>query len=210
MTQHPVWAAAAAEVDDVIRQVAADRPGWLEARLQPPHIAVDGSGCWVWQHPTCPRGYARLSMGQPYDRKLRVHRVAYILNRGPIPYGMTLDHLCRNTSCVNPDHLEPCSVGENRARAPQPGSQHNKAKTTCPRGHAYEGENLREAALRTGRRECRACHTARFVRDRELQRRAAQRLDMSLKGYLKRHGASGRRAAEVLGIPWEAARHIAA
>lgn len=35
------------------------------------------------------------------------HRAFYEKYRGPIADKMVIDHLCRNTSCVNPDHLEP-------------------------------------------------------------------------------------------------------
>jgi HNH endonuclease len=37
---------------------------------------------------------------------LRVHRFAWELLNGPIPDGPTIDHLCRNTLCVKPAHLE--------------------------------------------------------------------------------------------------------
>lgn len=45
-----------------------------------------------------------------------VHRVAYEMVKGPIPNGMTIDHLCRNRACFNPDHMEPVTRGENCRR----------------------------------------------------------------------------------------------
>lgn len=202
MVRPPVWAAAAAELDDVIRQVAAERPGWFEARLRPPYIVVDRSGCWVWQRQKNAKGYSRITTPQPFNRKVRAHRVSYILTRGPIPYGMTLDHLCRNTSCVNPDHLEPCSAVENRARSPHQLGAIHAAKTHCPQGHPYEGDNLRPNHLRGGNRDCSTCHRARHQRDMALQRLAAQQLGLTVTQYRTQYGQSGRRAAEVLGIPW--------
>jgi hypothetical protein len=35
---------------------------------------------------------------------------------GPIPSGMQIDHLCRNTLCVNPDHMEVVTNAENGRR----------------------------------------------------------------------------------------------
>ncbi|MBO0884191.1 MAG: HNH endonuclease [Mycobacterium sp.] len=82
------------------------------------------------------------------------HVFAYELLVGPIPTGMQLDHLCRNRSCVNPDHLEPVSQRVNLLRgATQPAF--NTAKTHCPQGHPYEGDNL--AFNRDGSRFCRTC-----------------------------------------------------
>jgi len=40
----------------------------------------------------------------------------YVMAKGPIPDGLTLDHLCRVRHCVNPDHLEPVTQTENRRR----------------------------------------------------------------------------------------------
>ena len=62
------------------------------------------------------------------------HRVAYELEIGPIPDGMTLDHLCKNTRCVNPAHLEVVTRGDNARR----GVPRNAKKTHCPKGHRYD------------------------------------------------------------------------
>jgi hypothetical protein len=84
-----------------------------------------------------------------------VHRVAYELLVGPIPEGLELDHLCRNTRCVNPEHLEPVTGRENLMRAVSSWAAKNAAKTHCPQGHPYDEENTK--VKRDGGRACRAC-----------------------------------------------------
>lgn len=69
-------------------------------------------GCWLWTGATT-LGYGRFGLG---GKSIRAHRVAWELTRGPIPAGMTLDHLCHTTTCVRPDHLEPVSQSENSRR----------------------------------------------------------------------------------------------
>jgi hypothetical protein len=43
-------------------------------------------------------------------------RIVYTLLRGPIPDGLTLDHVCLNKTCVNPWHLEPVEAIVNLRR----------------------------------------------------------------------------------------------
>lgn len=44
------------------------------------------------------------------------YKVFYELFKGLVPKGKHIDHLCRNRTCVNPDHLEAVSQGENNRR----------------------------------------------------------------------------------------------
>lgn len=84
-----------------------------------------GAGeCWSWLGRKLPAGYGVINYGvrrsefgdTVVETSTTAHRVAYEFLVGPIPEGLTLDHLCLNTSCVNPAHLEPCTRAENTRR----------------------------------------------------------------------------------------------
>lgn len=80
------------------------------------YVAVDrgyDTPCWEWQGAKWPSGYGMIRFG---SRRLLAHRVTYERMVGPIPDGLVLDHLCRNTSCVNPEHLDPVTVAVNNQR----------------------------------------------------------------------------------------------
>jgi hypothetical protein len=78
----------------------------------------DRDACWVWCGWTTPKGYGKVQLDD--GRWVGAHRVAYILERGEIGEGLTLDHLCRTPPCVNPWHLEPVTNAENIRRGIRP------------------------------------------------------------------------------------------
>lgn len=89
--------------------------------------------------------------------------MVYELFKGKIGDGLVLDHLCRNRVCVNPDHLEQVTIGENVRRSPLHGVS-GRAKTHCPSGHEYSGENLKRS--KDGTRVCVTCRRAKDERRR--------------------------------------------
>lgn len=122
-------------------------PPGLKAKATEDLIFRDGfTACWHWTGPT-DRGYGKISVNA---RRVKAHRFIYEREVGPIPDGLTLDHLCRNTACVNPAHLEPVTNSENVRRQ---GAA--LRKDVCPRGHALD--HVRP----NGYRYCTTCHNAR-------------------------------------------------
>lgn len=119
--------------------------------------ALAEDGCWNWTGTVDRGGYGHLSIGAKY---VQAHRFAYSLFVGPIAAGMTIDHLCKNRRCVNPDHLEVISLRENVLRSDGPCAL-NARKTECKNGHPLSGDNLR-VLYENGRRRrrCIACARA--------------------------------------------------
>lgn len=89
----------------------------LRARdLDSLYAVVPDTGCWIWQGRCNPAGYGLVDR-RGYSQL--AHRAFYEMRRGQLDPTDTLDHLCRNKGCVNPDHLEPVSTAENVRRAPR-------------------------------------------------------------------------------------------
>lgn len=65
--------------------------------------------CWSWDKPN--------KAGYGVYQEITAHRWAWLVFEGPIPEGMTLDHLCCNPRCVNTAHLEIVTNEENAGRA---------------------------------------------------------------------------------------------
>ena len=115
-------------------------------------VEYDEDGCWIWTG-AATKGYGQFKIA---GRQLAAHRVSYEAHVGPIPDGMVLDHLCRKTLCVNPEHLEPVTNAENIRRGRV--GEREKSKTHCPAGHEYNDENT--YSWKNGWRQCRICKRA--------------------------------------------------
>lgn len=107
-------------------------------------------GCLEWRGGHFGNGYGSYSvLGVQHV----AHVYAYESVKGAVPDGLELDHLCRNRNCVNPYHLEAVTHRLNTLRGVGPVAE-NAKKTHCPKGHAYEGDNIKMDA---GSRKCRTC-----------------------------------------------------
>jgi|ETNvirome_6_1000_1030641.scaffolds.fasta_scaffold117797_1 hypothetical protein len=111
--------------------------------------------CWLWLGAKDAEGYGAFRGRKDGSRgNVRAHRYAYEAVVGPIPVGLVIDHLCRNTSCVQPTHLEPVTTQVNLLRGDGLAARNAQA-TVCPEGHPYNEANTYRHG---GKRYCRQCH----------------------------------------------------
>jgi hypothetical protein len=118
------------------------------------YVNVSGV-CWEWEGAISSNGYGLIYR----DGKLvRAHRAVYEHLMGRIPKGLVCDHLCRNTHCVNPDHIEIVTQSENMRRGYSPSAM-NARKTHCVNGHELAWGNIYVNA--EGHRTCIVCKASR-------------------------------------------------
>jgi len=110
--------------------------------------------CWEWTACKNSDGYGKFQI----NRKLEYsHRLSYENKYGKIPQGLVINHLCRNRSCCNPEHLEQVTVKENNQKglAGFVNGLKQRAKKQCPQGHPYSKENT--YVNPKGDRICKIC-----------------------------------------------------
>lgn len=159
-----------------------------------PKVFAAPSGCWEWTAHRSGNGYGQFWNG---ERLVAAHRFSYELLIGPIPYGLTLDHLCRNRGCVNPWHVEPITGRDNTLRGIS-FSAINAAKTHCINGHPFFGDNLRVTA--NGYRRCRTCDyetSRRHYPNRAEQRRIYVRANWEHIREIQRRYRQRKRTAAI-------------
>lgn len=120
------------------------------------------SGHWMWTGSTASQG--RYGVFFKGGKNMPAHRAAWEIWQGAIPEGHVIDHLCRQTLCVRPEHLEPKTQQMNILAGTAPAAL-NAAKTHCHKGHAFTIDNTRVTP--GGRRVCRACARGRSARQRK-------------------------------------------
>ena len=112
--------------------------------------------CWLWTGATLKSGYGiiggdRTDAGQ---KTLRAHRVAYALQKGPIPEGLGILHSCDNPLCMNGAHLRPGTQLQNmqdravRGRGNhRSGERHYKSRLTIEDVIAIRASNEKQRVL---------------------------------------------------------------
>ena len=167
----------------VIQKEAASYERFIE------QIAIAAFGCWNWKGTIDHYGYGQFNRNQ---KAKKAHRISYEWYKGKIPAGLTIDHLCENKGCVNPEHLEAVTREENGRRhnakgykkwwatllsedkdtfvenvskkASQVAAVKKLAATHCRRGHEWKPETTYIVPA-SGHRRCNVCFA-------EVQKRA--------------------------------------
>ena len=108
----------------------------------------DMTDCWNWTGAKTKDGYGQISVK---DKIKLAHRISYELFKGQIKEGLVINHLCSNTSCVNPEHLEVVTQKVNIQKGLT--GYYQTLRTQCPRGHEYTPDNL----VKQKGRACKIC-----------------------------------------------------
>lgn len=137
------------------------------------YIRISENGCWNWtgyiKRPYKPKKDLPYGHFSVESKPVRAHRWAYEYFIGRIPKDLELDHLCKNTICVNPKHLEPVTRKVNFERSDAI-SKINGMKTHCKRGHEFTPENTYKIKNKNRENPSRMCRTCQNALRRERNR----------------------------------------
>ena len=89
--------------------------------VEPPAgVVVEDRGyatpCWISTGALDRYGYKQVRVGGRGTAPVYAHRIGYEETHGPIPAGLTVDHLCRQRACRRGTHLEAVTRAENVRR----------------------------------------------------------------------------------------------
>jgi hypothetical protein len=102
------------------------------------NVQIDDFGCHLWLGAVNGRGYGpHVTVWEAWSGR-------------SLPPGVVLDHICRRRTCVNPDHLDPVTQGENERRK---AARYRAKLLRCPVGHRLVDPMLTPE----GGIACRAC-----------------------------------------------------
>jgi hypothetical protein len=152
-------------------KMETDERFWAKVKLE--DKIFPENGCMLWTAFRNPDGYG---MFRGENGLVLSTRWIYRRLRGLIPKGLQLDHLCGVKACINPDHLEPVTPGENTRRG-----NATFRPTHCKNGHPFSEDNT-YTDERTGHRQCRECTRTRRRANRKRRRELNHR---AFRSYLK-------------------------
>jgi hypothetical protein len=126
-------------------------------------------GCLLNTAPPTTDGYGQT--WTPQNGPVVTHRLVWTYHHGPIPAGMTVDHICHVRACLKVAHL--------RLLTPEANGADNRQKKTAPEVDRFCPRHPDERMVRdqgkSRRVYCHACHAAysRAFRARRRARKAA-------------------------------------
>jgi hypothetical protein len=117
-------------------------------------VTILANDCWQWLGALNNVGYGTFYWE---GELLGVHRFIRGVMVGELSSNLVIDHLCRNTWCVNPFHLDEVTQEENVGRG-DPHGAFQANQTHCIHGHEF---NIINTGIYRGNRYCRTCKRIR-------------------------------------------------
>jgi len=85
---------------------------WLTPRQRITNMTIPDGDCLIWQGAVIGgsdnKSYANFRVA---GKRWLVHRWLWTETHGAIPEGLTIDHICARTRCLNIDHLQVVTRG---------------------------------------------------------------------------------------------------
>lgn len=139
---------------------------------------MDESGCWISRYSHSRNGYSQIGWSERGKRHMVTgHRASWVRVNGQVPLGMTIDHLCKQRMCVNPEHMRLLPNYENARRI----DGKDWPIGTCANGHSADSlrpvkRRSKDGSPRWGR-TCYEC--ADIYRKRYSDRKRAERKEVA-------------------------------
>jgi hypothetical protein len=102
--------------------------------------------CWEWTGSKDIEGYGRFGFNY---KTFKAHRFSYQFFNGTIPDQYVINHICKNTSCVNPKHLQAITSRHN-VLIGNGACAVNSRRIKCKNGHDFD-------SFINGHRACKQC-----------------------------------------------------
>ena len=147
-------------------------------------LIVKSAGCWAWLGTRAHHKYGKMRFN---GKEIYAHRLSWYFHHGEWPKN-SIDHVCKNTSCVNPAHLEDVPQRINVLRGD---SSKNYWANVCGKGHTLN----EDAAWLDGKlkRHCRECAGLWGKRTKRYKPRAASALQKERWAEWKKRRAEAER-----------------
>lgn len=146
----------------------------IEESIRESVMPEPNNGCFLWIGELSPGGYGRKRY---LGKRLYAHRLVYEMEHGEIPKDMTIDHLCRVRSCVNPKHMEVVTNKENILRGISPSALNFRKKFCAKCSGPYTKDNR-------AKRTCVNCRNTYRRNRRAINKRFGTNASPGVKGQL--------------------------